>query len=80
MAEITDITENWSAGITLAADETWQARSGWILLSTDAAPTDAGAILLRGNNGDSVDLSSGKTVKYKSVIGMGIPHLVRQAL
>lgn len=65
MPLITDATNEWSAGVTLTADEVWQARSGWIRISTAASPGADDGIVLRGDRGDALQISSGKTVKYK---------------
>lgn len=65
MSLITDATEEWSSGVTLTADEVWQAQSGWILISTAVSPGANDGIILRGERGDAIAISSGKTVKYK---------------
>ncbi|MEX0306016.1 MAG: hypothetical protein AB3N12_01405 [Ruegeria sp.] len=79
MARVSDISNAWGGPVVLASDETWQARSGWVLVSTEANPDDDGAILLRAGAGDSYDFISGASVRYKAIDGQGIPHLVRMA-
>ena len=79
MAVITAITNDWPAGVTLAADEVWQAQSGWIRISVEGSPDENDGIILKGERGDAVTIASGKTVKYKIASGVGPFQLNRAA-
>lgn len=79
MAVITDATDSWSAGVVLAADEVWQCQEGWVRISVEASPDEDDGILLHGDRGDAVLISSGKTVKYKKDSGVGPHVIVREA-
>ena len=63
MALIRDVKTEWSAPLTLAQDEIWQARSGSIFISTTAEPEsdDGLAMVLR----DGVRLGAGVSVRYR---------------
>lgn len=65
MAVITDAGADWSAGTTLSADEIWQVREGNVALSVESSPAANDGIILGGDEGCAVKISSGKTVKYK---------------
>lgn len=81
MAAITEITENWSAGVTLTEDEVWQAQDGKIKISTKASPDPDDGIELWGSRKDAISISSGKTVKYMRVKGTNAPcKLTREAV
>lgn len=67
MADITDITAQWSAGTPTAGTETWQVQEGAVCLSVRAVPDAAGGIRLE--RGDAVKIAAGKTVKYRLASG-----------
>ena len=63
MPLIDDASTDWSAPVTLAADELWQVRAGVAFITTDAAPeADGGWVLYRGR---SLRLSAGLDVRYR---------------
>lgn len=63
MPLIDDASPDWSAPVTLAADELWQVRAGVAYVTTDAAPeADGGWALYRGQ---SLRLSAGLEVRYR---------------
>lgn len=80
MAVINDASTNWSAGVLLTEDEVWQAQSGWFRVSTEASPAEDDGIILRGDRGDAVTISSGKTVKYKLMSGQTPIKMTRTAV
>jgi hypothetical protein len=80
MAVVTDATEEWSAGTVLAENEVWQAQTGWFRVSVEAAPGLDDGIILRGDRGDAIEISSGKTVKYKVIGGQRPARMVRETV
>jgi len=64
---ITDITEAWTAGTTIAATEIWQCTDGKVAISVMASPAvDDGVVL---HAGDAVRILAGKTVKLRRIGG-----------
>lgn len=63
MALITNATTTWSAPVTLATDEIWQARAGSVYITTTASPAvdDGIALALR----DGLKLPAGAEVRYR---------------
>lgn len=80
MAEVTDATEEWSAGTALEEAETWQAQTGWFRVSVEDAPTANDGIVLRGDRGDAVEIPAGKTVRYKLIGGESPSLMVREKI
>lgn len=77
MSLITDATPAWSAPVTLAADEIWQARRGAVYVSTTASPaSDDGVRLLEGQG---LHIRSGLTVRYRKA-GSTEALIVREAV
>lgn len=63
MALIRDAKNEWSAPVTLAKDEIWQARDGSIFFTTTPEPEsdDGLAMILR----DGIRLCAGLSVRYR---------------
>lgn len=80
MAIVTDFTRDWSATVTLAADEFWQVRKGPVFITTGAtvAPLDLTDGLLLGE-GDILALGTGEVVRYRSARPEGDGAVVRRA-
>ena len=78
MALITDAANTWSDPVTLIADEIWQTREGGVFLSTAVAPGPADGLLLR--EGAAVQLSAGRTVRYRLTSSGGPAVLAREAV
>ena len=80
MAIVTDVTRNWSATVTLAADEFWQVRLGPLYIATAATvePAEATDGLLLAEN-DILALKTGDVVRYRSARSDGGGAIVRRA-
>ena len=63
MAVVTDVGLTWSAPVTLATRERWQARSGTLFVSTDPAPADDDGWLLPAPRW--IELDAGVTVRVR---------------
>ncbi|WP_375227276.1 hypothetical protein [Roseobacter sp. S98] len=63
MALITDATETWSAPVTLANDEIWQARWGSTFVSTTSSPAANDGFSL--TQGQGVLIRAGLQVRYR---------------
>lgn len=74
---VKNIPETWSDPVTLTADEIWQAASGSILVTAEAAPEIEDG--LRLDLMDGLRLSAGKTVRYRRV-GGSAAVIAREAL
>ena len=77
MALITDATTTWSAPVTLAADEIWQARKGRVFLTTTASPDVDDGIELHEIH--AVRLSAGAELRYRRE-GAGTALIVRETV
>lgn len=80
MAIVSDFTADWSASVTLAADEFWQCQKGPIYIATAAtsapAALDDGMLL---SEGDILALTTGDVVRYRSARPDGTGRAVRRA-
>lgn len=77
MALIRDLTNEWSAPVTLKADEIWQARDGHVFLTTSAEPeADDGIGMVQR---DGLRLAAGLTVRYRKS-GETAALIVREAV
>lgn len=66
---ITNIGEDWSAGVTLTQDEGWQCREGVVLVTTEASgAADRGVMLPLGA---AWPFPAGSTVYYRRLSGPG---------
>jgi hypothetical protein len=66
--KITDAAPAWNAsGVTLSSDEVWQVHDGHVVIDTDS--TEANRLGIRLNPGDSLRISSGLTVYYRTASG-----------
>ena len=63
MAVVTDLTLSWSSPVTLAVRERWQARSGTLYISTDAAPSDDDGWLVPAPRW--IEIDAGVTVRVR---------------
>jgi hypothetical protein len=77
MALITDATTAWSAIVTLASDEIWQARAGSVFLTTTTSPAAEDGIALALREG--IRLPAGAQVRYRKE-GSTEAVIVREAL
>ncbi len=77
MALIRDAQTEWSAPVTLATDEIWQARHGSVFLTTTADPDadDGISLVLR----DGLRLGAGVSVRYRKS-GSTEALIVREAV
>lgn len=77
MALIRDAKNEWSAPVTLAKDEIWQARDGNVFITTSDSPeTDDGlSLVLR----DGVRLGAGLQIRYRKTGETGA-LIVREAV
>jgi len=74
---ITNIPVTWSAGVTLAASEIWQCRSGSVLISgSDAGDNDRGIRLVAGA---AIEIRGGATVYFRRDTGSAAV-IAREAL
>ena len=80
MAIVSDFARDWSAPVTLAADEFWQVRIGPVYIATAAttAPADLTDALLL-SEGDILALGAGEVVRYRSARPEGDGAAVRRA-
>lgn len=77
MALIIDATSAWSAPVSIASDELWQARQGSIYLTTSNAPgPDDGLSLVEGQG---IYVKAGSAVKYRRQ-GTALAVIAREAL
>lgn len=63
MSLITDAASTWSAPVTLANDEVWQARKGSVFVTTTASPAAGDGLSLHENH--AVRFSAGTAVSYR---------------
>jgi hypothetical protein len=77
MALITDVSNSWSAPITLTADEIWQARREGVFLSTAATPGPQDGLLL--HDGTAVQIGAGRSVRYR-LAGRGPALIAREVV
>lgn len=77
MALVTDAAATWSAPVTLAADEIWQARKGRVFLTTTATPAADDGIELHEVH--AVRLPAGADVRYRKD-GAGDALIVREVV
>ena len=77
MALISDAAPTWSAPITLATDELWQARRGSVFVTTTASPAADDGLALHENH--AVRLPAGATVSYRKE-GITDALIVREAV
>jgi hypothetical protein len=76
MPLITEVPTTWSSGVTLSANELWQARAGTVYISTAASPGADDGLELSALRG--LRLSSGLTVKYRRAPGGGTAVIARE--
>lgn len=77
MALVTDAATSWSAPVTLATDEIWQARKGSVFVTTTSSPAAEDGIGLHENH--AVQLPAGATVRYRKE-GVTLALIVREAI
>lgn len=77
MALISDAATAWSSPTTLNTDEIWQARKGYVFVTTTDSPAPDDGIELFENH--AVRLTAGSTVRYRK-IGDTEALIVREAL
>lgn len=64
--KITNASGTWQS-VTTAASEIWQVRTGSVEIDVDTTEGDRGGLLL--SQGQSVTVSTGKTVYYRLASG-----------
>ena len=63
MALVSDVASSWSPGVTLAAQEFWQVRSGEALVTHETSPVEGDGLYLAAGQG--ITFASGQTIKYR---------------
>lgn len=77
MALIRNVTNEWSAPVTLQTDEIWQARDGQIFVTTSSEPeSDDGISMVQR---DGLRIAAGLTVRYRKS-GETAALIVREAV